>query len=336
MPEETEEREIIQLPPGTEAGSDGSGGTHGGDPRLRRCGWGWTAMQGDSKVASASGPLLGAKQTVPRAELQAVADFVCYTTGDAIVHVDCKPVLTKLQQLTAHTWSPNANTPNGDLWDIVHRRLLFRPGVLTFLKVKAHLEEEEAVQLGYTRQAWRLNDIADKLADEAANSHQLDNYIVKLVREMDKKAELVQQRLMAIHWTIFEHNERSPMIKIPKPKHIPLRTRVIRTAETNGHLLQDIKSGRPVRCTKCKLEGGLRKGMVVFGKPCTGPTYGAGHEVRDVHGLQICWKCGAYTATGIIKGKLGKPCLNRPTATSVTTLSRVQDDLLPHGFTTSH
>ena len=137
-----------------------------------------------------------------------------------------------------------------------------------------------------------------------------------------------------MHWTIFGYNDRSPMVKTPKPKHIPLRSRVIRTAEANGHLLQDIKSGRPVRCTKCKLEGGLRKGMTVFSKPCTGPTYGAGHDVRNVHGLQICWKCGAYTATGIIKGKLDKPCLNHPTATSVTTLSRVQDDLLPHGFNT--
>jgi len=68
--------------------------------------------------------------------------------------------------------------------------------------------------MGYTVTAWELNQAADKLADDAAETVQLDNYIVKLVRKADEKAKLVQQRLLAIHWTILAHTKEHPHHKV--------------------------------------------------------------------------------------------------------------------------
>eukprot|EP00973_Karenia_brevis_P006737 915281-Karenia_brevis.AAC.1 len=58
--------------------TDGSGGTHSGDPRLRRCGWAWVINSANGEMGHA--PVgyygeygsLGGRQTVPRAELTAV------------------------------------------------------------------------------------------------------------------------------------------------------------------------------------------------------------------------------------------------------------------------
>eukprot|EP00973_Karenia_brevis_P046089 6384569-Karenia_brevis.AAC.1 len=54
--------------------TDGSGGTHSRDPRLRRCGWAWVLNSANGSMGYAPvyygecGTLDG-KQTVPRAEV---------------------------------------------------------------------------------------------------------------------------------------------------------------------------------------------------------------------------------------------------------------------------
>ena len=68
--------------------------------------------------------------------------------------------------------------------------------------------------MGYTVTAWELNQAADKLADDAAETVQLDNYIVKLVQRAGEKAKLVQQRLLAIQWTILTHTKEHPRQKV--------------------------------------------------------------------------------------------------------------------------
>ena len=123
----------LQVPSGAQAGTDGSGGSNGSDPRLRRCGWSWCIILDKKVVASRSGPVSG-KQTVPRAEITAIADFLehTHTQGATTIHVDCKPALDKVLQLQKGQWKPDCHTVNGDLWLKVHDQISRRRGALTF------------------------------------------------------------------------------------------------------------------------------------------------------------------------------------------------------------
>ena len=58
------------------------------------------------------------------------------------------------------------------------------------MKIKAHVTQEEAIKMGYTVTAWELNQAADKLADDAAEEVQLDNYVVKLVQTTAEKGQV--------------------------------------------------------------------------------------------------------------------------------------------------
>eukprot|EP00974_Lingulodinium_polyedra_P099677 9655427-Lingulodinium_polyedra.AAC.1 len=59
----------------TIAASDGSGGHHSSDHRLRRCGWGAAIVHRATLrvLGQAWGPLEGPRQSVPRAELAGAA-----------------------------------------------------------------------------------------------------------------------------------------------------------------------------------------------------------------------------------------------------------------------
>ena len=90
------------------AGSEGSGGKHAIDPRLRRVGWGWCVLRADfSLIGSISGGLGSEQglQTVPRAELQAAVHFLTHVwISDGVIvelHVDNSFVVNGLHALVA-------------------------------------------------------------------------------------------------------------------------------------------------------------------------------------------------------------------------------------------
>ena len=81
--------EPYQVKPDMVVATDGSGGPHSADPRIRRCGWGFVILgpNGEEK-ASGSGPLDYWKQTVPLAELAAVTAVLLTTVGNLTVVID--------------------------------------------------------------------------------------------------------------------------------------------------------------------------------------------------------------------------------------------------------
>ena len=88
--------------------------------------------------------------------------------------------------------------------------------------------------------------------------------------------------------------------------------------------------GALAKCSACLLQSNLRSCLATFNSQCTGPDY-QNHRVRNIHGLNICWGCGAPTTTGIIKAKLGQRCLKVATGSSLKALNKVKDDLLLPG-----
>ena len=243
------------------------------------------------------------RQTVPRSETQALLSFLLATTGPAAVHIDCQPVLTKAIQLQRGTWTPDAKTVNGDLWELIRRRLGSRPGELSFHKIKAHLTQEEAMAAGYTAIAWELNGHADQLANEMADRAMVPLHIINKVKQQDQKTDLVLQRLMAINEVLVQHSRAHPHEKLPKQAKVPRREQIKQVGLANNHKL---RFGRDIKCQKCELSSSYKAATRVFSTTCTGATYGPGHDVRNIHGLKICWKCGALTAVGKLKAILSR------------------------------
>eukprot|EP00959_Pyramimonas_sp_CCMP1952_P087768 1836613-Pyramimonas_sp.AAC.1 len=81
------ESDRLPLPPGSVIGSDGSGGEHSRDARLRRVGWSFVVCVGKEVKAAKRCSVAGPRQTVPRAGLLAVIRALQSTTGDAAVVV---------------------------------------------------------------------------------------------------------------------------------------------------------------------------------------------------------------------------------------------------------
>ena len=130
------------------AGTDGSGGTHTADPRLRRVGWSWCLLGPDHQVTLwARGGLAGPRQTVPRSEIYALLHLATHTDGDILVYSDCKNAVDTYRNLQ-HGWKPDSLTANGDLWGQLALGLADRKGTSTVCKVHSHMTLAEATAAG--------------------------------------------------------------------------------------------------------------------------------------------------------------------------------------------
>ena len=68
-------RSLHHMPSDITVYTDGSGGKNSDDPSVRRCGWAWVIPGATSPESGRCGNLQG-PQTVPRAELTALIEFV--------------------------------------------------------------------------------------------------------------------------------------------------------------------------------------------------------------------------------------------------------------------
>ena len=213
-------------------GSDGSGGEHGTDPRLRRVGWSWAALKSCGEVVGGiSGGLNGNQaQTVPRSELFAAVHFLTHVTviGEVLVEmfIDNLYVVNALHELIAG-WRPSGKTVHGDLWDLLLEDELAMSyltyGTIRIYKIKSHLSVEQAIAAGYSRIAWEANQVADDMADKGAARAQFSPGDVRLIGQLDSAAEAVGRRLLAVGRFVAEHRtveERTEKAKVP-----PLRQR---------------------------------------------------------------------------------------------------------------
>ena len=169
---------------------DGSGGKNTSDPRLRRCGWAWVIAGPHAPISGVNRNLLG-PQTVPRAELSALIEFVRELEIDphienVTIYSDCKIVVdlfnagihrckqSKLWQLWRDVWEPD-------------ERLRPRMTSFTILKVKSH-SNTAPTELKHG------NDMADKYAGEAVR--EVTSGDAARVLRLDRKTRLIQERMI--------------------------------------------------------------------------------------------------------------------------------------------
>ena len=161
------------------AGSDGSGGEHGRDPRLRRVGWGLVLLASNLKpIGACCGTLEAGPHTVPRAELRAFVELAAATKGGQIhAFSDCKHVQEGAQVVLEKGTLPPGRRggylPNPDLWVRLLSAAEGRAGSLQVLKVKSHLTPSQFASTGLPPAAFLCNELADSLAGRAAEDNAL-------------------------------------------------------------------------------------------------------------------------------------------------------------------
>ena len=126
-------------------------------PALRRAGWGVYFGMGLPGVSSF---LTGRVQTAQRAELRALVGALEATQGWCEVVTDSAMVVAGCRHLAAGVAPKRA--AHEDLWD--RAAALWRPGVTTVRKIKAHLHLDDLAAGLIAPADWAGNRVADRLA----------------------------------------------------------------------------------------------------------------------------------------------------------------------------
>ena len=129
-----------ELPPFLRVGTDGTGGKHTSEPRLRRCAWAAVVLcPALSQIGSITGLLTGPRQTVPRAELWGGIQTLARANDalDVELGIDASYVTKGVRSRDRLLQGDN-----GDLWSVFDKLIEGHSGKTTVFKVISHLEDK--------------------------------------------------------------------------------------------------------------------------------------------------------------------------------------------------
>ena len=177
-------------------GTDASGGRFSSVPSLRRCGCGIVQIDSNLDLLFESHfPLPGAVQTIPRAELAAIARVVvCVSHGTIVIHSDSKVNI----DMYLRPRSVARSSINGDLWTSIFTAIDQKALILRLSWVKGHLDTVDS-SVPFTDHEYALNFYADRAAGIAAHDCQIyDRNISMPVLNAIKIVGAIGRRLSAI------------------------------------------------------------------------------------------------------------------------------------------
>ena len=139
------------------------------------------------------GPLLGARQTVPRAETSALIALLQEAEGTVEVYTDHLSLVA--------AWQGNHNLlerqENGDLWNEVLHLVRTRHIDLQLKWVNSHPKRPEDINVALPTWAYVGNAVADVLADAAAELRPIPHHIVKGFQEKERDFEEILERMLS-------------------------------------------------------------------------------------------------------------------------------------------
>ena len=174
-------------------GTDGSG-LNPRHPLLRRCGYSLFFGPGHSQNVGL--PLLGAFQTVLRAELRAVVRVAQRMERPTKVVSDCLWVVKGCEKVLAGESASDLD--HADLWEALRRAVVTRPGLLLVVKVQAHQKKVGAMANGTNMLHWCLNDGADGLAKDGARAHHIPPEVKHGAQRRARIAAIIQSMHLAV------------------------------------------------------------------------------------------------------------------------------------------
>ncbi|CAE8605518.1 unnamed protein product [Polarella glacialis] len=310
------------LPDQAIAATDGSGGEHSADPRLRRVGWGAVVSTAYAvwPIAWASGGVQGT-QTVPRAELQALVWLAQNTSGTVDVAIDAAYVVKGVAK------GPRFVHDNHmDLWSALWSAMRNRVGKINAFWTKAHCSLDQLEQGLAITWAFVLNHVADQLADEAAEKAQLPAAVVDIVRWIDARASKVQSRLLAASMLWLPDNPDTEVAPVPDSPLQVSKTAVVQDLiGLSDHCV--VKKAVVLWCSKCNTSIASSRPVETIRKwlaiTCNKKDYAhhpelgkfvmhCSHVPSTYRGVHFCASCGGWKVHKSVK--LGKECPGKPTA----------------------
>lgn len=264
-------------------------------------------------------PLPGAIQTVPRAELYALLIVVHHVRPNALVHFFTGNKNTRDTYYKGQ--SRAALAANAYMWGSLFHQIEAKSRKVHVYWMPSHTDTEPAKleKAPQWLKPWHVlgNNKADKLADLAANLHNIPRYQAKPVLEILNMQSLIQKRLVAVIKSMPPRRLRAEAMQIPKK--VSRHTAISRLLTKSSHPAS-IHKNRVV-CHQCKQSMPIRapqvpdflattchppdqQWSVAIGNRHTHPS----HRLRPYGGVYICTRCGSV-AREVIKN-LGKPCIN--------------------------
>jgi ribonuclease HI len=322
--------QVLCMPVGAFAGTDGSGGANSRDPRLRQVGWGLAVFTAQGwPILWKSGGVTG-NQTVPRSELWALCRLAEATTGDLKVYIDASYVVNGYRHLNN---TVQEDVLHADLWHRLQKANKAREGKIQVLKMRSHCSDDELRQgLVVQPEAYFANSVADVLADAAADRHQHSSQMVEQIGFADARATKVLRRLTAIAEYLVK-NHKLPArekAKDAKPRRARLAEQLSPWLGANGH--QAKRQAGTVKCKNCMKNTGPHAALLWLQEPCRPPEAkvpAMDHtHLRKVHrGLHHCGKCGFWATCR--SRRLEEPCHGSAAGHGATVLRAIAKDKKP-------
>ena len=256
--------------------TDGSGGRHSSDARLRRCAWAWVCPKEGSNREALHGARgsLGGKQTVPRAELTAIHECLSDLQNHPMIkhitiHSDCKMAVDSYAKGKTYSQLTACGAIWADIWKVVE--ILDQQGIkVEIKKVKAHTEDDNIA----APELRRGNQCADHHAGLAVVEVPASE--AASIGWMDRKLRAIQER-MIIALQMLPRRGRHPqeattLIESAAPKQ--RRDAKIGPAQSMGHSIT--RRGPMLECDKCGLFWlSANTDQILSRGPCLGHnTYG--------------------------------------------------------------
>ena len=351
-----------QWPSGTYY-TDGSGGKYGSIPLLRRCGVGIaTLMPREFTFAwGAFIALPGPSQTVPRAELFAIAAVVALATPHAQLTfvVDAKIVYDGITHRTT-------TGELADLWTHLWKLVTDKGLTVHARWVKSHIDKHPDAFTQFPQLTARDvvgNSCADALADRGAAYAEIDINDANPYLYLTATLTRVQLRLIAILRYLVTTYPRTRTDPTRDPTGVPphptptLQSAVLRST----HVITN--DGSRLRCLRCLSTQPAKNSLTVrhwLASPCAtclplgsqgiGAELGGdrriplprrftvrygmrsshvSHWLTTLKGLVFCSRCGLWAGQRL--RRLASPC-SAPTTSGSLALKRITRGQLPWGL----
>ena len=328
-----------QLPRNAIAGTDGSGGEHSNDPRLRRVAWGLAVATHESfdPLALASGPVVH-RQTVPRAELTALAWLIWHTHGNIDVAIDAKYVVK------GYAKGPKGrHGSNADLWKDLWLAREGRDGDVRVRWTPSHVGVEELIPDIVQPWAFVMSRVTDSLAEDAAVAHQLPWHIISEIGITDARAHKIQSRLVAVLQSWLEAQPEEPR-NVPTPKDKPAKVTKAATLQILVPLSRHAILDRPSTyyCSRCNMSVPKRSSELAISNwlksECAqhelrpqpqqkGVLMHPSHQPSSYKGVHFCTVCGGWRVKS--SKKLSQPCKGRAETSGSDFLKRIAKGKVP-------
>jgi len=181
------------IPAGAITATDGSGGIHSKDPRLRRCTWSVVVLGMEGDLLFWAGGALPGRQTVPLAELFAAKMANLLTTNPSTHVLDAKYVCRGIRRGCMHQHPTNTHA-----WAQLWQAITARGTILTPIWIPSHLENGELEQHGVSQLQFLANAVADHVCTHFQAQVTVPDYVLQGVEFYSGRSYLVLQRLFTV------------------------------------------------------------------------------------------------------------------------------------------